>query len=303
MINIDEVIELLENPNAKNIICKEIEFRPIRLAMLIATLANSEYSHGYILLGATKNNNEHNINGLSKSFNVDITIKEALKILSEAPSVEYNNITINGKNVFAIKVKKSITNINIQVDSKISKTVDAFICDLLKCCIKLQSLKLYTNASEDECNDFIAALLESRGYKVKDQTRRGSSATGKSSGEVDIFVENDFGLPLTIIEALILSSVNTTYIDTHLDKIYSYDTVGNVFNICLSYVKTKDFGDFWDNYCKHVRAHTYPVKLISCDFNADDLFPYSDIRFMRTTHERSGKATYLYHICVKIQEK
>jgi hypothetical protein len=232
---------------------------------------------------------------------VGITIREALKILSEAPSVEYNSITINGKNVYAIRVKKSITNIDIQVDSKISKTVDTFICDLLKCCIKLQSLKLYTNASEDECNDFVAALLESRGYKVKDQTRRGSSATGKSSGEVDIFVENDLGLPLTIIEALILSSVNTTYIDTHLDKINTYDTVGNIFNVCLSYVKTKDLGDFWENYCKHIKAHTYPVKLISCDCNADNLFPYSDIRFMRTTHERSGKATYLYHICVKIQ--
>ena len=65
MINIDEVSKLLENFNSKNVICREIEFRPFRLAMLIATLANSEYEHGYIILGATKNNDGYNINGLS----------------------------------------------------------------------------------------------------------------------------------------------------------------------------------------------------------------------------------------------
>ena len=303
MINIDEVLKLLENSNSKNIICREIEFRPFRLAMLIATLANSEYDHGYIILGATKNNDGYNINGLSKGFNVDASIKEALAILNQVPSVECNTLIIKNVNVFVIKVERSATDVNIKIASNISEAVDNFICNLLICCIKLQSLKLYTTASEDECNDFIAALLESRGYKVKDQTRRGSSATGKSSGEVDIFVENDLGLPFTIIEALILNSVNTSYIDTHLDKIYSYDTVGNIFNICLSYVKARDFVNFWDNYCKHAKAHTYPVKLISCDLNADVSFPYSDIRFMRTTHERSGKATYLYHICVKIHEK
>ncbi|AHN24417.1 hypothetical protein [Lysinibacillus varians] len=123
---------------------------------------------------------------------------------------------------------------------------------------------------------------------MKDQTRRGSSAAGKSSGEVDIFVEKN-GFPFTIIESLNLDSLNTSYLNAHLDKIYSYDTTGNNFNVCLSYVKVRDFGAFWEKYCTHVKKHKYPVMFISSDEDIDKNYPYTDKRFMITTHSRSGK--------------
>ena len=104
----------------------------------------------------------------------------------------------------------------------------------------------------------------------------------------------------SLIEALNLSSLDKRYLDTHIDKIYKYDTLGNCFNVVLSYVMVKDFQSFWTKYCDHVKLHDYPYKLIGVDENADGEYEYSDIRFMITKHNRSGKETLLYHICVRI---
>ncbi|WP_018214268.1 hypothetical protein [Desulfitobacterium hafniense] len=301
MIDISEVQQLLRDPNPKNLICKELEFRPQNLALFIAALSNTIDEYGYIVIGASKNADKYSVNGISPDFKIDEPIKRAIGLLSEQPRIDFGCLTIDGKNIYAIKVKKVVSEIYFKPMHSTEPQADLFIRDLYLACIKLQARKLYANATEDERNDFIADLLETSGYRIKDQSRRGSSATGKSSGEVDIFVEKN-SMPFTIIEALNLESLNTSYIDAHLDKIYSYDTAGNPFNVCLSYVKVKDFGSFWDKYCDHVRKHTYPVMLISSNVNADNDYSYSDIRFMTTTHNRSGKITCLYHICVKIHE-
>ena len=301
MIDINEVLQLLEDPVATNLICRELEFRPQNLAIFIANLSNTTDEYGYIVIGVNKTADRYLINGISAEFKIDESIKRALDLLSEQPKMDYGRLIINGKNVFAIKVKKVINDVFFKPTSIIESQADVLIRDLFLACIKLQSRKLYVNATEDERNDFIADLLETNGYRIKDQTRCGSSATGKSSGEVDIFIQKD-GMPFTIIEALNLDSLNTTYLDAHFDKIYSYDTAGNAFNVCLSYVKAKNFGTFWDKYCDHAKKHEYPVMLISSDTNADKDYSYSDIRFMTTTHNRSGKNTCLYHICVRIQE-
>ncbi len=301
MIDTNEVLQLLQAPYSKNLICKEIEFRPQNLALFIAGLSNAADDYGYIIIGASKIADKYLITGISTGFRIDEPIKRAIGLLSTQPKIDYGRINIENKNVFVIKVEKILNDILFKPEQNTIAQADVFIRDIYLACIKLQSNKLYVNATEDERNDFVAALLEASGYRIKDQTRRGSSAVGKSAGEVDIFVEKN-GMPFSIIEALNLDSLNTTYLNTHLDKIYSYDTTGNAFNICLSYVKVKDFGSFWGKYCEHVRRYEYPVMLISSDVNADREYSYSEIRFMTTTHNRSGKTTCLYHICVKIQD-
>ena len=155
------------------------------------------------------------------------------------------------------------------------------------------------NCDEDDRNDYIADLLEAAGYDVKDQTRRGYSSSGKGAGEVDIFISKD-RLPFTVIEAMNLQSVNTSYINKHLDKIFSYDMNGTKFNVCLSYVTSVDFESFWGKYTSHVIAHEYPTPFVGSDNSIDDDFGYSELRLMKTIHNRSGKNITLYHICVKI---
>ena len=130
-------------------------------------------------------------------------------------------------------------------------------------------------------------------------SQRGSSSTGKNAGEVDILISKD-GLPFTVVEAMNLASVDTNYINKHLDKLFLYDTSGNRFNVCLSYVKVVDFISFWSKYSAHVANYSYAVPLISSDTSIDDEYGYSELKIIKTTHNRSGKEVALYHICVKI---
>jgi hypothetical protein len=62
----------------------------------------------------------------------------------------------------------------------------------------------------------------------------------------------------------------------------------------------KDFESFWKKYCEHIKLHNYPYMFVGADECIDREYDYSDIRFMITKHNRSGKETLLYHMCVKI---
>lgn len=178
---------------------------------------------------------------------------------------------------------------------------ETILNDLLSACVKLQSNATYYARSENQRNDFIRDLLKMAEYDVIDQGRRGLSSIGKCPGEVDILIEED-GLPVTIIEALNLDSLKANYLDNHIDKIYRYDTVGNMFNIILSYVSVFDFSKFCEKYSKHIKEYQYiyPLKSVDDEFMIEK-FPYSDIRVMKTLHNRNGCETILYHVCVLIK--
>jgi len=296
----NDIIELLDSGNQDNLICRAIETRPQNLAMFIATLANNKGQCGYILLGVRFENLTYNIIGFSKDFKIEKPINDALAMLSNAPKIEIEHLKINNKNVAVIKIENKDEDVFFDLELNKDNNIDMFLKDLLRLCVKLQANIHFRNVSEDIRNDYMRDMLSYRNYDVKDQTRHGCSATGISAGEVDILIEES-NMPFTIIEALILSSLSQDYLNMHLDKIYNYDTTGHKFNICLTYAEMKDFSSFWNKYCDHVSVYDYPVALVGFDKNADDNFPYSEIRFMTTTHNRSGKLTILYHVAVKLK--
>jgi len=294
-----EVLELLNAGSKEDIICRSLELRPTNLAMYIATLANNTKKFGYIIIGITLNNNSYTINGVSSDFRIKEPLEKAIKQLTNPPKVTHQYVSITGESILVIKVEGKYDDVFFNVKVNDDVRVDLFLKDLLKACVKLQANSHYKNVIEDKRNDYIRDLLVTKGYFVKDQTRRGCSSTGKNAGEVDIFIEID-DMPFAIVESLNLDSLNTAYLNKHLDKIYSYDTTGNKFNVCLSYVSAKDFGLFWGKYCDYVSECKYPFDLIGSNKIADTEFPYSEIRFMTTTHNRNGKPTLLYHIAIKM---
>lgn len=178
------------------------------------------------------------------------------------------------------------------------KTEDKVLHDLLNACICMQEDAKYFNESENGRNDNIRNLLKMAKYDVKDQTRRGISPSGIDAGEIDILIEEDQHT-VTIIEALNLTCIDTQKLDNHIDKIYDYDTVGNMFNIILVYVTTKDFVDFCKRYYAHIKGHKYKYPLISVEEKYEvNTFSYSDIRIMKAIHNRNGREVVLYHICM-----
>lgn len=223
-------------------------------------------------------------------------------MLTVKPDIEYGSVVINGKTIYVMKVFRLSEGTSLLSDELESEQVKKFIDVLYKICIKLQGNSTYINVKEDVRNDYIRDMLDREEYVIKDQTRRGLSASGVSSGEIDILVEKD-NYPFTVIEALILKYLDKDYLGKHLDKIFTYDTTGDHFNVCLVYAECRDFASFWEKYCNFVKQYKYPYPLITSDENIDQKYAGSEIRIMTTTHNRSGKLTRLYHICVKILSK
>lgn len=300
MIDIATISTLLSTTSSKNLVGVGMELKPYELALLMLRSLDSSEEYGYIVMGVSKLINNYAVDGLSLTIKnlAKEPIATALSLISLELEVEYENIKIDGKNVFVIKIKNSHENLSMNFTRDLDSQ-EGFIKNLVVACSTLQARMHYSNASEDERNDYIGDMLAAIGYNIKDQTRRGRSSSGKGSGELDIFVSKD-RLPFTVIEAMNLSSLSTNTINEHLDKIFSYDTSGNKFNVCLSYVKIADFNSFWERYSEHVTNHSYPAPLLSADASIDDEYGYSEIRIMKTNHNRSGRTVSLYHICVRI---
>ncbi len=303
MIDITDVQKVLNDEPNENTICYEYELRPTIIVSDIKKLANITDDYGYIFNGVLKTPDRYNIKGLSNGYIIKNTVQKALELLTVKPIVEYDSVVINGKTIYVIKVYHISEGTSLLTDELESETIKKFIDVLYRICVKLQGNSKYIDASEDERNDYIRDMLDrEEDYVIKDQTRRGLSASGFSSGEIDILVEKD-NFPFTVIEALILKYLDKDYLGKHLDKIFTYDTTGDHFNVCLVYAECRDFASFWEKYCNFVKQYKYPYPLITSDENIDQKYAGSEIRIMTTTHNRSGKLTRLYHICVKILSK
>lgn len=282
-----------------NVICKSFCIFPNQIAAYIENVAYGDLEYGYVLVGVQKEGDNYFIYGIDKHMNMANVIQCALEQIKVNTGISNEMCTITGKSVCIIKVKtcdriRSITNQDI---SKINEIMR----ELLSACVKLQANSIYYSATEDQRNDYIRDILETAGYDVKDQTRRGLSPSGKAAGEIDILIkEKEF--PVTIIEALNLDSLNTSYLDKHIDKIYDYDTVGNKLNIILSYVTIANFFGFCNKYSEYIKGHSYPFAMISIEESVViDNISYTDIKVLKTVHNRNGGETVLYHICVLIK--
>jgi hypothetical protein len=166
-------------------------------------------------------------------------------------------------------------------------------------CIALQGNRLYRgNFSEDDRNTFITSHLDASGYNVKDQTRWSSSVAGKSAGELDIFVKDNKGLPLAIIEALNLEYLNREYIDIHIDKIFNYDATGIESNFIIIYSNSQNFENLWVKYVHHISNHIYKFELLKIQEIND--YPYTDIRLCAAMHQRNNRQIILFHLMVNL---
>ena len=139
---------------------------------------------------------------------------------------------------------------------------NSVLSDLIKIGERVCSNATYRNdSSENSINDYFRDTLSLMGYtEVKDQTRHGVSISGKDAGEVDILIAKD-GKEIAIFEGLKLDSVNTAYIDLHIDKaIKNYNALGTATFI-VSYVSAQNFESFWERYTAHIQNYVFPLRI------------------------------------------
>ncbi|MBD5508069.1 MAG: hypothetical protein HDR05_08490 [Lachnospiraceae bacterium] len=294
----EELKELIVLGN-NDVICKQFCLLPNQVSTYIESVAHGCQKYGYVIIGVIKEKSNYCFCGFDKNINMDNVVQSAIKQVRIKTDISYEVCNVEGRRICIIKVRtcERVSEVNSADLCKINEVLR----EVLSACVKLQANSLYYGATEDQRNDYIRDILDTAGYDVKDQTRRGLSPNGKAAGEVDILIkEKDF--PVTLIEALNLNSLNTAYLDKHIDKIYDYDTAGNKFNIILLYVTVADFASFCEKYFQHIERYSYPFEMILINENVViDNISYSDIKVMKTVHNRNQCETILYHVCVLIK--
>jgi hypothetical protein len=217
------------------------------------------------------------------------------KFINTFPNMEKKRIENEVKKISEVHNTQSMMHLfEVFSDYSYENLLDAVISS----CINMQGNQIYRNATENERNTFIGSLLEMAGFYNKDQTLWGKSRAGKTSGEIDLFVKKKNSEPFSIIEALNLDSLNKSYLELHLDKIFTYDTTGLKCNFILVYSTSKKFFDFWKRYVDFIQKHNYPYSLLK--YEEVDGYDYTDIRVCKTIHQRKGKEVYLFHILVDL---
>jgi hypothetical protein len=167
---------------------------------------------------------------------------------------------------------------------------------------QVQGISKTLQSDENSRNTVVSLLLGTRGYRVKDQTLWGVSATGKGMGELDVKIEDEKGRTVFIIEALNLSSFNTSEIDRHVKKIFEkYDCSGLKENYILVYATVKDFDEFCRKYREHIEHVDYESYPLLEDGIEEEDTGLNKINAVRARHQCYRGKTVLNHIIVAMQ--
>lgn len=259
------------------------------------------------LLAIIRNDFEHIHRTLnmekSKHYDEMIPCKCCKCIKSEEPHI-YTYETLKKyteKSVPLIRCSKSIEEISIDILLKglaPLKPKKDLLEALITIAHHMQGISKTIKTDEDSRNGFIALLLSIHGFYVKDQTRRGRSATGKSLGELDILIDNPGNGIESIIEAFILKGFNRNIIDTHLKKLFGYDPNGLERNFVMVYSEAPDFLGLWRKYLAHLTEIDFKYKQIEAP--QQEKTKFSDIKLARTQHLREGELIEVYHMFINM---
>jgi predicted transcriptional regulator len=196
--------------------------------------------------------------------------------------------------------------IELDINPNMEKHVELeeqLLIDLVSACQHLQGRAKAINSDENSRNSIITLTLTAyqHGYTLHDQSLYGRSATGKSSGEVDIRFEDNAGNTISICEAFILKSLDTNVIDKHLTKIFGYDSNGLNRNYIVIYAESNRFIDLWSRYLRHIQTISFEYPLAEdIEDVSSQVSKCADIKVGLVKHERNGRFVEVYHIFVNM---
>ena len=253
--------------------------------------------------------------GIKLSEYTDLIIDEDVDTPNYSRIIGYSAQRKNIRDeIFTIAKKQAERTGNISLINKYDDSLRKFrfnyqvlLDDLIEIGTVLQK-RIHTRQHEDLYNDFYKDALTFKGYRVLDQTRAGSSASGKSAGELDIEICNDFGIPFSILEALRLKSLDRTVITTHINKLlHKYDTSGHEKNIVIVFCEIDKFDDLVSGYntflSEKLNTHELFEKKYPTVSTSEIAFGKTDIRVFECKHNREGKEVSVFHILIKIKVK
>lgn len=253
------------------------------------------------------------LSGIKLSKYTDLIIDDDVdvcpkKIRLVGDQTQFRNVR---DEVFFIAKKQAERTGNISLLKRYEDNSKKFFFDyelLLEILVEIILVMQKRNCSyllEDMRNDFIKDALGFKGYRALDQTRAGTSHTGKGSGELDIEISNEFGIPFTILEALRLKSVVKKDISKHVKKLLSnYDTSGHKTNFIIVYYEGKRFDGFCSKYKNFIQNNLNDNEHFQESYKlqstSEIVFDKTDIKVLECKHGREGRAVSVIHCIVKI---
>ncbi len=112
----NEVVQIIGQPESSTLEYKAVLPPSKNIAQIISAFANA--NGGYLILGVS---DSLEINGLSEDFHANAITHKALDLLQPKPQIYYQYISIQGKKLYAIKIEKSDS--VIELEGKIYKRV------------------------------------------------------------------------------------------------------------------------------------------------------------------------------------
>lgn len=253
--------------------------------------------------------------GIKLSEYTDLIIEEDVVVPDHDRMIGYTSFFKRiSDEVFTIAKRQAERTGNISLLQKYEENLSRFrfnyplfLNDLVEIGAALQK-RLHSTLLEDIYNDYYKDALTFKGYHVRDQTRGGSSASGKTAGEIDIEVCNSFGIPFSIIEAFRLSSFSEKTIVSHVNKLlHRYDTSGHEKNIILVYCESEKFDDLFSKYesfiAKELNSNSEFEKKHLFESLIEMATGKTDIRVLECIHSREGKKVSVIHVLIKAQSK
>jgi hypothetical protein len=180
-----------------------------------------------------------------------------------------------------------------------NKVQDNLMNDIIWASTEIQSKHKILNNNEDQYNSLFQSLLSAKGYLALDQTQRGQSNTSVRYGELDVAIFTKEKLPLSILEAFVIDSVDSDYITKHIKKLSeNYDPNGLKNNYAIVYAKNNKFDDFWKRYKEFIITIDYKYSLLNNTIeDITSQFPqYAGIRLGLTKHNNGDVIVSIYHI-------
>lgn len=187
-------------------------------------------------------------------------------------------------------------------------SLDKVMSDLIEVGSRILERK-FVKKIEDLINDDIVDLLRTKGHNIADQTRSGISTNGKGSGELDIMIRMNNGIPVTIIECFRLESCGSknTVVSEHLVKLLSkYDTHELKRKFIIVFGEAQRFDNLWLSYVEYIKnlnmnsdyGDQYPVSGFSI---RNDLHSFANMKVGISRHDNNGETVEIVHLLLNMK--
>lgn len=260
----------------------------LRYKYLIAKIF-PDFNDTLIYLAGAQNHNERDASNIKR-----------LLISNDDSSVVINT---SDSDIVTLLILEDLSNLK---SSEYTKEMEKLFESILYCAREVQSKHRVFNNNEDQINSVFHSIL-SVNFRVENQSQRGTTLTNKMYGELDVMVfTKESNYPLSILEAFVISSIDTNYIGSHLDKLtHNYDANGLTRNYSIIYAKHVNFSLFWNRYLDFVNGFQYKYELSTLGVvDVTKKFPvFTNIRIGLGLHKQEDRQVELYHIFINMIRK